>query len=126
MPKTVVDDVWLDPITAEAKAKTLGHDLWRSQLVLTFGKYAGQTFKWLLENDVGWVVWLLAELLRSGEKNEYLRWVKEQLQEFVKEFSVVQVHVDKKRLKVRFYKYTKNNAHFDGSKICKAFSVIYL
>ena len=97
MPKTVVDDVWLDPITAEAKAKTLGHDLWRSQLVLTFGKYAGQTFKWLLENDVGWVVWLLAELLRSGEKNEYLRWVKEQLQEFVKEFSVVQVHVDKKK-----------------------------
>ena len=26
------------------------------QHTLVFGKYFGQTFKWLLENDVGWIV----------------------------------------------------------------------
>ena len=25
------------------------------QLILTFGKYNGRSFKWLLENDVGYV-----------------------------------------------------------------------
>ena len=31
-----------------------------SQHVLQFGKYRGQTFKWVLENDLGWVTGVMA------------------------------------------------------------------
>lgn len=30
--------------------------------VLQFGKFLGQTFKWLLENDLGWVTGIVAGL----------------------------------------------------------------
>ncbi len=48
-PSTVDDPTWLDPKTAEAMAKKSGVELWKGQLVIVFGKYAGQTFRWLLE-----------------------------------------------------------------------------
>lgn len=70
--------------------------MWKGQLVITFGKYAGQSFRWLLENDVGWVVWLLSEYCQKGEKNELLKWQKEQLLKFVREFPSVTCHLDKR------------------------------
>ena len=54
-------------------------DLWKGQLVITFGKHAGQTFRWLVENDVGWLVWLLFQYCQQGEQNELLKWQKERL-----------------------------------------------
>jgi len=56
--------------------------IWRSQLHIAFDKYAAQTFKWLLENDVGWVVWLLHEYAMQGE-NPALQWQNEQLKAYV-------------------------------------------
>lgn len=99
-PSKTVHAVWLDPTTAETAAKKSGHELWRANLQITFGKYAGQSFKWLVENDVGWVVWLLDTYRRNGEKCPRLKWQKERLVEFVQDFSCVKVHLDN-RLKVR-------------------------
>jgi hypothetical protein len=39
-----------------------------SQYVLQFGRYRGQSFKWVLENDLGWVTGILSDMLRHGEK----------------------------------------------------------
>jgi len=63
--KEPVAAVWLDAVTAESEARKTAGGEWRSQLHIAFGKYAGQTFKWLLENGVGWVVWLLHEYAES-------------------------------------------------------------
>lgn len=41
-----------------------------SQHILQFGKYRGQTFKWVLENDLGWVTGVLATVACAGEKEE--------------------------------------------------------
>ena len=98
-PGKPVDDVWLDPRSAETAAKKSGPDMWQANVVVTFGKYAGKTFKWLIENDVGWVVWLLAAYCGGGEKNPLLLWQKKQLLEWVSLFPSVMVHLDK-RLKV--------------------------
>ena len=97
---TVVDPKWLDLKTAEAAAKRSGAELWKGQLVITFGKYAGQTFRWLVENDVGWLVWLLCQYCQQGEQNELLKWQKERLLEYAIEFPPVTWHLDR-RLKVR-------------------------
>ncbi len=99
-PSTVDDRTWLDPKTAEAMAKKSGVELWKGQLVIVFGKYAGQTFRWLLENDVGWLVWLLFQYCQQGEQNELLKWQKERLLEYAREFPPVTWHLDR-RLKVR-------------------------
>ena len=97
-PCVAIDPTRLNPDTAEAKKS--GGEMWTAQLVCTFGRYAGQSFKWLLENDVGWVVWLLAEYCLKGEQNDLLKWEKTRLLEFVKEFPSVTCHLDK-RLEVR-------------------------
>ncbi|KAF6730776.1 PR domain zinc finger protein 4 [Oryzias melastigma] len=91
-----VDPVWMNKITAEEAAKESGGELWLTQLVITFGKYSGQTFKWLLENDIGWVVWLLAEFILKGETNEALKWQKKRLLELVKKFPSITVHLDRR------------------------------
>ena len=96
-PTTVVDPTWLDPKTAEAMAKRSGGELWKGQLVIVFGKYAGQMFRWLLENDVGWLVWLLFQYC---QQNELLKWQKERLLEYAREFPPVTWHLER-RLKVR-------------------------
>ncbi len=99
-PSTVDDPTCLDPKTAEAMAKKSGVELWKGQLFIVFGKYAGQTFRWLLENDVGWLVWLLFQYCQQEEQNELLKWQKERLLEYAREFPPVTWHLDR-RLKVR-------------------------
>ena len=90
-----VDAVWHDQKTAEAEARKSGGNLWRANIKLTWGQYAGQTFKWLLENDVGWVIFLLVEFKLKVDKNELMRWQKEQLLEFVNVFSTVSTLLNK-------------------------------
>ena len=102
LPDRTVDAVWLDSKTAEAAACRTCKDLWRGQLVLSFGKYAGETYKWLFKNDAGWVVWLLHEFQRKGDKNSHMRWQKEQLLELVNMFPSVSTLLEN-RLKVRYY-----------------------
>lgn len=99
-PSPVIDHAWLDPKTAEAAAKRSGGDQWKGELVITFGQYAGQTFRWLLENDVGWLVWLLFEYCQHGEPSSLLKWQKERLLEYTKQFAPVSCHLDA-RLRVR-------------------------
>lgn len=94
------DKVWLDVETAESKARKLGGEQWRACLVLTWGKYAGKTFKWLLENDIGWAVWILSEFIIKGDANPLMNWQKEQLLNLTRNFPPIMVHVDK-RVKVR-------------------------
>ncbi|XP_072571414.1 uncharacterized protein [Paramormyrops kingsleyae] len=95
-PNKVEDPTWLDAAKAEAFAKKAGGEMWKGQLVHTFGKYAGQSFRWLLENDVGWVVWLLGEYCQKGEQNDHLKWQKERMLEYVRDFPSVRCHLDKK------------------------------
>ena len=72
-PNKTNDPVWLDPKTAEIAAKKNGKELWQANIQITFGKYTGQSFKWLLENDVGWVVWLLHSYRTTSEKSASLK-----------------------------------------------------
>ncbi|XP_041953175.1 uncharacterized protein LOC121713009 [Alosa sapidissima] len=95
-PNKEVDPTWLDPVKAEAAAKKAGGEMWRGQLVMTFGMYAGQTFRWLLENDAGWAAWILSEFIHQGELNELMKWQKERLQEYVNMFPSVTCLVDRK------------------------------
>ena len=44
--------------------------MWRANIIISFGKYAGQSFKWLLENDIGYVVWLLDQFQQSGDSKK--------------------------------------------------------
>ncbi|TKS90327.1 Zinc finger protein 182 [Collichthys lucidus] len=106
VPSKVEDPTWLDPKKAEAAAKISGGELWKGQLVISFGKYAGQTFRWLLENDVGWLVWLLFEYCQKGEKNELLMWQKERLLEYAREFPPVTLHLDRRLKKQQSKKET--------------------
>jgi len=95
-PSKAVDPSCLDSEKAEAAAKKSGGEMWKGQLVVTFGKYAGQSFRWLLENDVGWVIWLLSEYCQKGEKNDLLKWQKERLLQYAREFPPVTFHLDKR------------------------------
>lgn len=99
-PSPVIERTWLDPKTAEAAAKRFGGDQWKGELVITFGQYTGQTFRWLLENDVGWLVWLLFQYCQHGEPSELLKWQKERLLEYTRQFAPVSCHLDV-RLRVR-------------------------
>ncbi|PIK55913.1 hypothetical protein BSL78_07183 [Apostichopus japonicus] len=58
--------------------------------------YAGQTFKWLLENDVGWVVFILSEFKRTGETIPLLKWQKERLWDLAEQFPEVMVLIDRR------------------------------
>ena len=100
--KMNVDKIWWDPKTAEKAAKVTGEDLWRSNIVLTFGKYTGCTFKWVMENDIGWAVWLLGAYMQHGETSPRLKWQKECLLEYANDFVPVKFHLDQ-RQKVRPY-----------------------
>ena len=102
--KDLFDKSWNNAETAERQARKFGGDeLWRACLVLTWSQYAGQTFKWLLENDVGWVAWLLAQFTVKGEPIPIMRWQKEQLLAWTKEFPLVwdQVEIKINAVKVR-------------------------
>ncbi|KAK9514209.1 hypothetical protein VZT92_027690 [Zoarces viviparus] len=63
-----------EEVEAEAKARVLseGGDDRNKRLVLSrwtiqFGQYKGQSFKWLLENDVGYTAWWLASHLEQQQ-----------------------------------------------------------
>ncbi|XP_078598049.1 uncharacterized protein LOC144874100 [Branchiostoma floridae x Branchiostoma japonicum] len=99
-PNKEVDRKWLDCKTAEAAARKSGGEMWKGQIHITFGKFAGQSFRWLLENAVGYVVWLMSQYLQEGEKNELLKWQKERMLEYVRQFPPVSCLLDK-RLEVR-------------------------
>nr|XP_055047517.1 uncharacterized protein LOC129433082 isoform X2 [Misgurnus anguillicaudatus] len=95
-PSKAVDPSCLNSEKAEAAAKEAGGEMWKGQLVVTFGKYAGQSFRWLLENDVGWVIWLLSEYCQKGEQNDLLKWQKERLLQYAREFPPVTFHLNKR------------------------------
>ncbi|KAM9752216.1 uncharacterized protein ACNS7B_008807 [Menidia menidia] len=97
-PRTAVDPTWLDRKTA---AKRSGGGLGKGQLVIVFWKYAGQTFRWLLENDVGLLVWLLFRFCQQGERNQLLEWQKEWLLEYAREFPPVTWHLDRRLKKAQ-------------------------
>ncbi|XP_028293729.1 uncharacterized protein LOC114456278 [Gouania willdenowi] len=110
-----VDPTWLDPQLAGAAAKQTGGELWRGQLVISFGKYSGQSLRWLLENDVGWVVWLLAEYCQKGERSEQLKWQKEHMLEYVRDFPSVTCHLDKKLKKKAAVPAANSQAQHDST-----------
>ncbi|KAL2101687.1 hypothetical protein ACEWY4_003448 [Coilia grayii] len=86
---------------AEAAARKAGGEMWRGQLIITFSLYTWQSFRWLLENDVGWVAWILSEFIHQGELNEQMKWQKECLLEYVKDFPSVTCLVEEKLKAVR-------------------------
>ncbi|KAM9744871.1 uncharacterized protein ACNS7B_009391 [Menidia menidia] len=102
-PSTAVDPTWPDRKTADGKtaAKRSGGGLGKGQLVIVFWKYAGQTFRWLLENDVGLLVWLLFRFCQQGERNQLLEWQKEWLLEYAREFPPVTWHLDRRLKKAQ-------------------------
>ena len=102
--ETVVDNVWLKPETAEAEAKRQGGDMWQTCVRLTYGQYKGQSLKWLLENDVGYVVFMVASFQVNGEEDPLMSWQKQTLLDLVQQFPLVMDKIDKrvKRMKVRF------------------------
>ena len=53
------DDIWLQPKSAEAAAKKKGEYLWEGNVIKNFGQYAGKSIMWLVENDVGYINWLM-------------------------------------------------------------------
>ncbi|XP_055359489.1 uncharacterized protein LOC114843269 isoform X2 [Betta splendens] len=98
-----------EEVEAEAKNQVLsqGGDPSNNRLVLSrftiqFGKYKGQTFKWLLENDVQYTAWLMNE--HQKDRNNLINKVnKESLTQyafaypdFLKE---VKLHAQKEALK---------------------------
>lgn len=93
------DKVWLSEKSAERSARELGGDLWPACVVLTWGKYQGQTFKWLLENAVGWTVWLMTEYILKDEKGPLVKWQKKTLLDFCKQFQPIMVEIDRRLIR---------------------------
>ena len=65
----IIAAVWLQCATAKEEARRLGGDRWREQLVLTWTKYKGRTLRWLIENDLYFVFWMLQQGAREGLDN---------------------------------------------------------
>ncbi|XP_078598011.1 LOW QUALITY PROTEIN: uncharacterized protein LOC144874060 [Branchiostoma floridae x Branchiostoma japonicum] len=83
--------------TGRGKARKSGGEVWRATDSLHIRNVCrGSPSSGLLENDVGWVVWLLSQYILKGEQNDLLKWQKTQLLEFVKEFPSVTYELDKK------------------------------
>ncbi|CAH1266842.1 Hypp3588 [Branchiostoma lanceolatum] len=95
-PNKVVEPAWLDEGKAEAAAREAGGELWRGQLHITWGQYADETFKWLLKNDVGYVVFLLVPYCMDGEQSPLLKWQKQRLLELVRNYQEVSCLLDKR------------------------------
>ncbi|TWW60999.1 hypothetical protein D4764_05G0010890 [Takifugu flavidus] len=59
---------------------------WMGQLILTFGKYRGKSFQWLVKNDVGYIKYIVDRHVKEkqwperGPIND--EWVKDYLQFF--------------------------------------------
>ncbi|XP_014676115.1 PREDICTED: uncharacterized protein LOC106816072 [Priapulus caudatus] len=94
LQKVVVEKTWCDPVTAEAMAKSKAGEAWRGEVKLTFGKYINMTFRWLVENDVGWLKWLLVQHATKKECNPLMLWLKKTLWDYASQFPEVMCHVD--------------------------------
>ncbi|XP_026120179.1 uncharacterized protein LOC113099513 [Carassius auratus] len=68
------------------------------QLQITFGKYNGQSFKWLVENDVGYIKYLLDMHIKERRHHERKaspdEWVKDLLLRYVQLFPQVSCHLE--------------------------------
>ena len=95
-PHVPVAEEFRQQESAEKEAKRCDHDLWPGNLIICFGRYAGQTYKWLLEEDVGWVVWLLSRFILTEEKCPELKWQKERLLEYAGDFFIIMELVNKR------------------------------
>ncbi|XP_041463980.1 uncharacterized protein LOC121415012 [Lytechinus variegatus] len=91
--KIVVDKVWCDPVSAEALARSKAGEAWRGEVHLTFGKYLNKTFKWLIENDVGWMKFILVEHRTKKDTNPLTLWLKSTLWEYADQFPQVMCHI---------------------------------
>ena len=91
--RIVVDKVWCDPVSAEAMAKSKAGEAWRGEVRLTFGKYINKSFRWLIENDVGWLKWILVQHATQKERNPLMLWLKTTLWEYADQFPEVMCHV---------------------------------
>ena len=91
-----VSEVWKATISAEEAAKLLGGKLWRAHIVLTWSSYAGKNYKWLVENDVGWTLMIVADFVSMSDQNELMNWQKTQLLEYVTSFPELMPPLDKK------------------------------
>ena len=91
--KIVVNNEWMDPVTAEATAKAKAGEEWRGEVHITFGRYINKSFRWLLQNDVGYVKWLLGQHATTKEFNPLNLWIKETLWQFAEQFPAVMHHV---------------------------------
>ncbi|TWW67132.1 hypothetical protein D4764_02G0001730 [Takifugu flavidus] len=59
---------------------------WMGQLILTFGKYRGKIFQWLVENDVGYIKYIVDRHVKEKQRPERGpindEWIKDYLQFF--------------------------------------------
>ena len=44
------------------------YNLFVGEYTITFGRYRGETFRWLLENAPGWVGWLVSTFVEDTLK----------------------------------------------------------
>ncbi|KAL0963544.1 hypothetical protein UPYG_G00307770 [Umbra pygmaea] len=69
------------------------------QLVLTFGRYTGRTFRWPVENGAGYVRYLIDRHVKESRQLERLaafndEWVKYSLLKYVELFPTVSCHLE--------------------------------
>ncbi|XP_056321434.1 uncharacterized protein LOC130235081 isoform X1 [Danio aesculapii] len=68
------------------------------QLIPNFGKYNGQSFKWLVENDVGYIKYVLdihiKERRHQGRKEGPGEYIKDLLLQYVQLFPQVSCHLE--------------------------------
>ncbi|XP_059210103.1 uncharacterized protein LOC131988962 [Centropristis striata] len=99
------DDGMRDPKTAFDEAKSRcgvprpTEAQYLGQLVLTFGRYTGRTFKWLVENDVGYVKYLVDRHVKESQRPEKRgineEWLKDSLLKYVELFPPISCHLER-------------------------------
>ena len=76
--------------------------------ILHVGKYRGQTFRWCLENAVGYSAWLVASSISEKSESSPLMLNKASFRKYATSFPEMQVEVankvdDKKKQPVGFF-----------------------
>ncbi|XP_077083731.1 uncharacterized protein LOC143736855 isoform X4 [Siphateles boraxobius] len=69
------------------------------QLIITFGKYNGKSFKWLVENDFGYIKYVLDRHVKESRQPERRaiandKWVKDYLLNYVQLLPRVSCHLE--------------------------------
>ncbi|TWW55946.1 hypothetical protein D4764_09G0009960 [Takifugu flavidus] len=71
---------------------------WMGQLILTFGKYRGKSFQWLVENDVGYIKYIVDRHVKEKQRPERGpingEWVKDYLLKYIQFFPHVSCHLE--------------------------------